>query len=55
MNTSLEYRLQITPAQAGQPWQAVLEGNGVVLRFSSLLELVCYLERVRPKIISADQ
>lgn len=55
MDTSLEYRLRIIPAQAGQPWQAILEGNGVVLRFSSLLELMSYLERVKPKIISADQ
>jgi hypothetical protein len=55
MDTNLEYRLRIIPAQAGQPWQAILEGNGVVLRFSSLLELMGYLERVRPKIVSAKQ
>ena len=54
MDTSLEYRLRIIPAQAEQPWQAILEGNGVVLRFSSLLALVRYLERVKPKMISAD-
>ena len=40
----LEYHLKIIPAQAGQPWSALLEGNGVVLRFSSLLELARYLE-----------
>ncbi len=42
----LEYHLKIIPAQAGQPWSALLEGNGVVLRFSSLLELARYLEGV---------
>ncbi len=40
----LEYHLKIIPAKAGQPWSALLEGNGVVLRFSSLLELARYLE-----------
>jgi hypothetical protein len=55
MDISLEYRLRIIPAQAGQPWQAILEGNGVVLRFSNVLDLVHYFERIRfDKIISAD-
>ncbi len=53
----LEYHLKITPAQAGQPWSALLEGHGVVLRFSSLLALAQYLEMAaqRNKVITKQQ
>lgn len=44
MPKSLEYRLSIMPATAESAWSAVLEGYGIVLRFSSLLELARYLE-----------
>ena len=44
MQPDLEYHLKIIPAKTGQPWSAILEGHGVVLRFSSLLELARYLE-----------